>query len=161
MICTTKIKQSLNISYNVKPARTIYQKKKCQTRENQKNNSKENLSSRTKPKKKCTLFSYYFFIFKLIYKVYDSPGIGCVPEPKFIIYESPIIQLLIVVYYMSSGALPLTYQKQKTLLYSTAKYVKINYLCISARRRSFVLTSLTSVIVEGGVKQSHWITIAF
>ena len=83
------------------------------------------------------------------------------PEPKFIIYESPIIQLLIVVYYMSSGALPLTYQKQKTLLYSTAKYVKINYLCISARRRSFVLTSLTSVIVEGGVKQSHWITIAF
>lgn len=37
----------------------------------------------------------------------------------------------------------------------------MNYLCIRARRRSFTLTALASVIVEGGVKQSHWIAIAF
>lgn len=37
----------------------------------------------------------------------------------------------------------------------------ITYLCTNARRRSFFLTSLTSVIVDGGVKQSHWMVLAF
>lgn len=37
----------------------------------------------------------------------------------------------------------------------------MNYLCITARRRSCALTTLRSLVVEGGVKQSHWITIAF
>lgn len=37
----------------------------------------------------------------------------------------------------------------------------ITYLCTNARRRSFLLTSLTLVIVDGGVKQSHWMTLAF
>jgi len=37
----------------------------------------------------------------------------------------------------------------------------IIYLWTSARTRSFLLTSLTFVIVDGGVKQSHWITLAF
>ena len=35
------------------------------------------------------------------------------------------------------------------------------YLCVNARRSNFLLTSLTLEIVDGGVKQSHWMTLAF
>lgn len=48
-----------------------------------------------------------------------------------------------------------------TILISSYTAWYNHYLCIKALRRSFVLTSSTLVIVEGGVKQSHWITIAF
>lgn len=39
--------------------------------------------------------------------------------------------------------------------------IDTTHLCTNARIRSFRLTSSTFFMVEGGVKHSHWITIAF
>jgi len=41
------------------------------------------------------------------------------------------------------------------------RQIRINYLCINARIRSFPVIIWKSGIEGGGVKQSHWITIAF
>lgn len=49
----------------------------------------------------------------------------------------------------------------KLLASLSRKLRKNKYLCINARWSSLALTTLASLIVDGGVKQSHWITIAF